>query len=127
MHTPAKVLHVSGHDILLIDFSGLKGEAFLKAIETVKQFILDLPGDNHLPSVTDLSGARVSPEIGDAMKRMGKEIAEKKGHNGKGITKVVIGLSRLERLVAGAITPDIIYLDTKDQAIARILRDARTN
>lgn len=126
MHAYAKVIHSSGQDILLIDFSGLKGEKFLQAVEAVKQFILGLPGDKHLPSITDLSGAKVSSEVGEAMKRMGREIAEKKGHTGKGITKVVIGLSRLERLVAGAITPGIVYLDTKEEAIARIVHDARS-
>ena len=125
MRTYARVIHESGQDILLIDFSGLSGDVFLKAVETVKHFILGLPGENHLPSITDLSGARVSPQVGEAMKRMGKEIAHKKGHDGDGITKVVIGLSRLQRRVAGAITPGIIYLDTREQAIARILRDAR--
>lgn len=125
MKARASVIHVSGQDILLIDFSGLKGEAFLRAVEAVRHFILELPGDRQLPSITNLSGARVSHDVGEAMKRMGKEIAAKKGHNGDGITKVVIGLSRLERLVAGAITPGIIFLDTKEQAIARILRDSR--
>jgi hypothetical protein len=122
MKKHAILINESGLDILYIDFSGLKGPAFLRAIEQVQDIILALPGHENHPSITNLRGAHINQEVREAMKNMAKEIKSKKNHSGRGISKVVIGLSSLEKLVARAITPDILYLDSREEAIQMILK-----
>lgn len=122
MKQHAAIITESGIEILFIDFSGLSGDEFLAAVEQVKNFCLQLSPNIHYHSITDMSNAKTNSRIRDALSEMEKDL--KIHHKGKDPDKikVVVGIKGLQKLVAGAITQGITYVNTKQEAIDFIIK-----
>ena len=114
----AAVITISGIKILLLDFSGLSGDKFLNAIEDARSFCLAIPKEESYPSITDLSGAKMNGKIREALKAMGQSLEQRRPTGTKVKPRAIVGLGRLERAIAAALTEGTKYFDSREEAIS---------
>ena len=120
----ASIITASGIEILLIDFSGLSGNAFIETIPRVNEFLLAIPKGKRYPSITDLTNARVDSKVRQALKEFGKVLEQRRDPGAPRKPSAVAGLGRLERTVAAAITGGTKYFSTKEEAIDFLVKES---
>ena len=111
------IINESGTEILWIDFSNLSGDDFLAAIDTVKNFCLQLPKNITHPSITDMTNAKTNGKVRSALNEMESALKQHNGDKTPKKPRAVIGITGLQKAIAGAITQGITYVNSKKEAI----------
>ena len=86
----------NGREILSVDFSNLRPDEFIKAVEEAKQFLLSLDRGNLL-LLYDVTHSKAGPETVDALKAAAKDTHPfvKK--------RAVVGVTGVQRVILHAI------------------------
>ncbi len=101
-----------GQNILFNDYTGLKGEEYLEAIEETKQELLRHPKGSTILTLTDVSNSVASP---DTTKKARELTAATKEH---GITSIAasVGMTGIKRSLAQFIRRDVHFAGSIEEA-----------
>jgi hypothetical protein len=102
-----------GKEILLVDFTSLKGDQFIQAVGEAKKFLMNT-GKKDLLVLYDVSHSRVSPEAVDTLKEAAKATHPFIKR------RAVVGITGLQRVFLNAVNvftgEDIKPFDNIEQA-----------
>ena len=98
-----RIEEYKGHKILIIDFSGLRGQEYLDGIEAVEKEVLS-HGKGELCALMNVEGTYSTDEITDRFKLM----AERTQGYMRGKT-AAIGVTGMKRVIANMMKRDMYF------------------
>jgi hypothetical protein len=113
------IIEKEGFEILFLDYSNLKGDEYLQAIEETKEFVLNLPKDHRYDAtISDSSNSKMNDRVKQALKDLDSSIKEQLGddYQSQGLS-ISIGMSGLQKIIAGFMIKNVKFMSNKEEAI----------
>lgn len=125
-------IYRDGLEIMLLDYSNLRGEEYIKAIKETEQYMLRLPKDHFTHgTISDSTNCKMDDSIRAALKDLDQSLKKHFGENyldesrKKGAVTVSIGLTGIQKVIAGFLIRHTKFMDTREEAIQYILAQHR--
>ncbi|MBI9046775.1 MAG: hypothetical protein JEZ06_19960 [Anaerolineaceae bacterium] len=101
-----------GKDVLFAKLSGLGEEEYFKAVDELESVFLGKPDNSKILMLLDVTGSRMTAATRDRGKEMGNK------SQAKGIITIttIVGISGIQKIIAQAISKDVHYSKTVDEA-----------
>ena len=121
MSNRIKTTQKYGLDILILDYSNLKGDEFVTELRNTTNFILSQPqGYNFDVTISDNTGSRMNDDVKKALKEMDEAMIRHFGadykENNKDSMAIPIGISGIQKIIAGFMIRDVKFVNTFDEA-----------
>ena len=117
MSNRIKTTQKYGLDILILDYSNLKGDEFVTELRNTTNFILSQPqGYNFDVTISDNTGSRMNDDVKKALKEMDEAMIRHFGadykENNKDSMAITIGISGIQKIIAGFMIRDVKFVNT---------------
>lgn len=119
------IINKEGAKILLLDFSNLRGDDYVKVIKEAKDYFLKQPRTMVFDAtISDSTNAKMNEAVKQELKNLDTAL---KGHYGEdyldkskedGALSISVGVTGLHKIIAGFMMKNIKFMNTREEAIA---------